>query len=54
MPERFVMSAVGKCAYFCCKEFLLNVCVGGGAHYPGKFARRRRRNCVLLRFRTSI
>ena len=34
------MSAVGKCVYFCCKEFLigrLNVCVGGGAHYPGEF-----------------
>ena len=31
MPERFVMSAVGKCAYFCCKEFLLNVCWGRGS-----------------------
>ena len=34
MSERFVMSAVGKCVYFCCKEFLIGIfaeCWGRGS-----------------------
>ena len=39
MAESFVMFAVQKCVYFCCKDFFTVIfaeCFGAGAHYPGE------------------
>ena len=40
MSERFCYVCCRKMCVFLSflSEFLLNVCVGGGAHYPGEFS----------------